>query len=141
VRTFLLCPLAVIAWEKAIRGGLEVEPIFLILMIWGYLQYRLCGFYRIKHGGGGPGLDTPPERLVATGPFAYTRNPMYLGHLIFLAGLALALRSWLGAAITIATALWFHVRVLRDEKRLEVQLGRPYSEYRARVKRWIPLLF
>jgi protein-S-isoprenylcysteine O-methyltransferase Ste14 len=118
-----------------------MQPVFLILMIWGYLQYRLCGLYRIKNGGGGPGLETPPERLVSTGPYAHTRNPMYLGHLIFLTGLALAFQSWLAAMITIATAAWFHVRVLRDEKRLEVQLGRPYVDYRVRVKRWIPGLF
>jgi hypothetical protein len=41
---------------------------FLPFMGWGYLQYRRCGFYRIKHGGGGPGLETPPDRVVTTGP-------------------------------------------------------------------------
>ena len=85
-------------------------------MAWGYLQYRLCGRYRIKHGGGGPSLETPPDRVVSTGPYAYTRNPMYLGHLIYLLGLSLTLRSWLGAVITVAVALWFHRRVIGDEE-------------------------
>jgi protein-S-isoprenylcysteine O-methyltransferase Ste14 len=133
--------MVVLAWETAVRGRVQAEPIFVIVMVWGYLQYRLCGLYRITHGGGGPGLETPPERLVSTGPYAYTRNPMYLGHLIFLAGLTMALQSWLGAAITTATAVWFHLRVARDEKRLELRLGQPYVEYRMRVKRWIPWLF
>lgn len=66
---------------------------------------------------------------------------MYLGHLIFLTGLALALQSWLGAVITVGTAVWFRLRVLSDEKRLDARLGQPYIEYRARVKRWIPGLF
>jgi protein-S-isoprenylcysteine O-methyltransferase Ste14 len=81
-------------------------------MAWDYLQYRLCVLYRNKHGGGGPGLETPPDRLVSTRPYAYTRNPMYLGHLIYLLGLSLALRSWLGAVITIGVALWFRRRVI-----------------------------
>jgi phospholipid methyltransferase len=139
VRTFVLYPLITIAWEFVIGGGtLRLQYWFLPLMLWGYLQYRLCGSYRIKHGGGGPGLETPPDRLVLTGPYAYTRNPMYLGHLIFLTGLALTLESWLAALITIAVALWFHTRVLGDETKLIQRLGKPYMNYLASVKRWIP---
>jgi len=142
VRTFVLYPTVALAWELvASRGRLEPNFWFLPLMIWGYLQYRLCGLYRIKHGGGGPGLETPPERLVATGPYAYTRNPMYLGHLIFLSGLALTLKSWLAASITAIVACWFHRRVLGDEKKLVERLGQPYMVYLASVKRWLPGLF
>jgi protein-S-isoprenylcysteine O-methyltransferase Ste14 len=66
---------------------------------------------------------------------------MYLGHLIFLAGLALTLRSWLAALITIAVALWFHIRVLGDEQKLLRVLGPPYEAYLRSVKRWIPGVF
>jgi protein-S-isoprenylcysteine O-methyltransferase Ste14 len=122
-------------------GKLNFQPLFLLLMLWGYLQYRLCGRYRIKRGGGGPGLETPPERLVSSGPYAYTRNPMYLGHVIFLLGLTLTLQSWFAAALTITVAVWFHTRVLRDEKKLARRLGKPYVDYMNSVQRWIPGLF
>ena len=82
--------------------------MFLPRMVWGYLQYRLCGRYCIRHGGRGPGLETPPDRVVPTGPYAYIRNAMYLGHLIYLLRLSLTLQSSLGAVITVAVALWFH---------------------------------
>ncbi|MBI4490883.1 MAG: isoprenylcysteine carboxylmethyltransferase family protein [Deltaproteobacteria bacterium] len=141
-RTFILYPSIAIAWELFLnRDSLKLEPIFLPLMLWGFLQYRLCGLYRIKHGGGGPGLETPPERLVATGPYAYTRNPMYLGHIIFLIGLTLTLKSPFAALITAAAAIWFHFRVLDDERRLAQRLGEPYIQYVATVKRWLPGLF
>ncbi|HET8563442.1 MAG TPA: isoprenylcysteine carboxylmethyltransferase family protein, partial [Candidatus Binatia bacterium] len=91
--------------------------------------------------GGGPGLETPPERLVSTGPYAYSRNPMYLGHLIFLTGLTLTLKSWLAALITMLVAIWFHYRVLGDEQKLGHQLGQPYLDYTKSVRRWIPGLF
>jgi protein-S-isoprenylcysteine O-methyltransferase Ste14 len=142
VRTFVIYPAVAFAWELAIeRSEFQANLWFMPLMIWGYLQYRLCGRYRVARGGGGPGLETPPERLVCTGLYAYTRNPMYLGHIIFLIGLTLTLKSWLAAIITIMTAIWFHARVVGDEKKLIQTLGQPYGNYLASVKRWIPGVF
>ena len=141
-RSFVLYPLITLSWELLMNeASLRFQPLFLTLMLWGFLQYRACGLYRINHGGGGPGLEIPPERLVTTGPYAYTRNPMYLGHIIFLIGLTLTLKSLLAAIITIGTALWFHFRVLGDEQRLAGRLGMPYINYTSRVKRWLPGLF
>ena len=138
-RTFVLYPLIVIAWELLRSGGrLQIRPWYLPLLACGYLQYRLIGQYRIRHGGGGPGMETPPERLVTTGPYAWCRNPMYLGHIVFLLGLTLALQSVVAALITVATAIWFHFRVRRDERRLQALFGRAYQEYAAHVSRWIP---
>lgn len=110
-------------------------------MLWGYLQYRLIRSYRKNRGGGGPGLQRPPEQLVTTGIYAWTRNPMYLGHIIFLIGVTLSLQSWLAAIIAVVIAIWFHLRVLGDEKRLVEQFGHSYLDYRDRVKRWIPGIF
>ena len=142
VRTFLLYPAITLAWELILhKGSLRFQPLFLPLMVWGYLQYQFCGLYRVKRGGGGPGLETPPDRLVSSGPYAYTRNPMYLGHLIYLSGLTLTLQSWFAALITSAVAVWFHLRVRDDETKLVERLGRPYIEYTRSVKRWIPGLF
>ena len=141
VQTFILVPLATIAWELAI-DTLRVELKFLPLMIWGYLQYRQCGRYRIALGGGGPGLSgAPPERLVETGMYAWTRNPMYLGHILYMIGVALVFESWFAAAIALARTVWFHWRVLRDERGLSERFGEPYIQYMKRVKRWLPGLF
>jgi protein-S-isoprenylcysteine O-methyltransferase Ste14 len=141
-RTFALYPLVVAGTEWLLQGDPPaIESACLPLLAWGYLQYRLVGIYRVSQGGGGPGMDNPPERLVTTGPFAWCRNPMYLGHVIFLTGLACSLQSWIGAAIAAAASFAFHLRVRRDEKRLAGQFGQPYLEYTARVKRWIPGLF
>ena len=142
LRTFIVIPLVVLAWELLLNHGApRFQPWFLVLMAWGYLQYKLVGRYRIGLGGGGPGMKTMPERLVTGGPYAYTRNPMYLGHLIFLAGLALTLRSELGGLIFVANIVFFQMRVARDEKRLRQFFGEAYAEYSARVKRWVPGLF
>lgn len=141
-RTFVFYPLLVVAFELWLNDGrLRLEDWALPLLAWGYLQYRLAGRYRLRLGGGGPGMETPPERLVTSGPFALCRNPMYLGHLIFLAGLAFGLRSWLGAAFALAAAVSLQLRVRRDERRLGERFGEPYLQYCSRVKRWIPAVF
>jgi protein-S-isoprenylcysteine O-methyltransferase Ste14 len=139
VQTFLLCPLIVLAFELAWHDGrIVLVPWGVPLLAWGYLQYRLVGRYRVRIGGGGPGMAAPPQRLVAEGPYRYMRNPMYLGHLIFMLGLALTFRSWFALLLLAIRAAWFQTRVLADEARLESTFGAEYAAYRARVKRWIP---
>jgi protein-S-isoprenylcysteine O-methyltransferase Ste14 len=139
VRTFLIYPVVVIAFELYRHDGtLTVVPWGAVLLLWGFLQYRIIRSYRWRHGGGGPGLEAPPQRIVTEGPYNLTRNPMYLGHLIFLAGLALTFWSWLAIAILLVTIVWYQFRVLGDEKRLVRQFGAPYQDYCSRVKRWIP---
>jgi len=142
VQTFILCPLAVIAFEVALHGGqLTIVPWGVPLMAWGYLQYLLVGNYRHPRAGGTSGMEVPPERIIDYGPYRFTRNPMYLGHLIFLTGLTLTFWSWFALIVLVARALWFHRRVLQDEARLERIFGADYLSYRARVKRWLPGLW
>jgi protein-S-isoprenylcysteine O-methyltransferase Ste14 len=138
-RTFVIYPLCVIAFELALHGRhLGFVPWGTLLLVWGYVQYRLVGNYRRRLGGGGPGVSVPPQRIVAQGPYRYVRNPMYLGHLIFLAGLAVTLWSALAAGLFVVNVVWFHRRVLDDEARLRKTFGDQYVDYQARVKRWIP---
>jgi protein-S-isoprenylcysteine O-methyltransferase Ste14 len=139
VQTFILCPLAVIGIELAHHGGgIIFVPSGLPVLVWGYLQYQLVGRYRIGQAGGGPGMATLPQRIVDEGPYRYTRNPMYLGHLIFMLGLALTFWSWFGLILLVARAAWFQHRVRGDEVRLAATFGPEYAAYRARVKRWVP---
>ncbi|HLH22885.1 MAG TPA: isoprenylcysteine carboxylmethyltransferase family protein [Chloroflexota bacterium] len=138
-RTFVLYPAALVAVETLLRRGPPaVDPRGLPLMAWGYLQYRWCGSYRRPRGGGGPGPDVPPERLVESGPYALVRNPMYLGHLLYLTGLAVTLRSPRGALLVLVVAAWFHQRVLADEAQLHALFGEEYATYTRRVARWLP---
>jgi len=142
LRTFVVYPAALWAVEAGIRRALPpLDPRGLPLMAWGYLQFRACGRYRTRLGGGGPGPSVPPDRLVTSGLYRYTRNPMYLGHLIFLSGLALTLHSRAAAVLTAGVAVWFDRRVRADEAQLQARFGPDYAVYRRRVRRWLPGLF
>jgi len=137
--TFVLIPIVVVACELIVRRGvLAFDPWGVPLLVLGYAQYRLVGDFRTAHGGGGPGIDNPPTRIVTEGPYGLTRNPMYLAHLIFMLGLAVTLRSWIAVAILVLRAIWFHRRVVADESRLTARFGAEYTEYMRRVKRWVP---
>jgi protein-S-isoprenylcysteine O-methyltransferase Ste14 len=139
VGTFVLCPMAVVAFEFVLHDGrITFVPLGLALCTWGYLQYLLVGRIRLPIAGGSSGMAAPPQRLVTQGPYRYTRNPMYLGHLIFLFGLSLTFWSWFALILLIGRACWFQRRVLRDEKRLEEIFGSEYISYQKRVRRWIP---
>ncbi len=138
-RTFIAWPIALYAAEYALhRGAPPLHLWALALLAWGYLQYRWGGAYRTRLGGGGPGISIPPERLVTSGIYRCTRNPMYTGHIIYFTGVALLLASWIAAAVLLAHLFWFDRRVKEDEERLIALFGEPYREYCRRVKRWIP---
>jgi protein-S-isoprenylcysteine O-methyltransferase Ste14 len=138
-RTFIVWPIVLYAAEAAAQQGWPVIHYWALpLLAWGYLQYLLVGGFRTRTGGGGPGISVPPDRIVTGGVYRWLRNPMYAGHLIFFAGLALALGSWIGAAVFLFHAMWFDRRVKEDEARLAERFGEPYRAYCRRVKRWIP---
>jgi len=139
VQTFILCPLAVVIFELALHhGGVILVPSGCSLLVWGSLQYLLVGNYRLPRAGGGRGMQAPPDRIITSGPYRYTRNPMYLGHLIFMMGLTLTFWSWFALILLAARAAWFHHRVLGDEHRLQARFGIAYAAYRSKVSLWIP---
>lgn len=80
----------------------------------------------------------PPKRLVIVGLYRFTRNPMYVGILVLLAGWSLAEGSrWL-AGYAVFLALAFHLRVrLYEEPRLQQQFGEQWQTYTAKVPRWL----
>ncbi len=140
-RSFVLYPVLIAAFDYLWNGGHFVfVPWGVPLLIWGYGQYRLVGNFRERTGGGGPGFDIPPDRIVDDGFYAYTRNPMYLGHLIFMLGLAITFWSWAALLLFAFHIVWFQRRVLEDEARLLALFGEPYRDYHRRVKRWIPFV-
>jgi protein-S-isoprenylcysteine O-methyltransferase Ste14 len=79
-----------------------------------------------------------PTRLVESGPFHYTRNPMYLFGAIGYAGLALLLgQLWSLALMPLVHAATHYGVVLPEEQFLERRFGDAYSRYRGRVPRWL----
>ena len=79
-----------------------------------------------------------PTALVETGPFRFTRNPMYLFGQAGYAGLALLLMQlWSLALLPAVFAVTHYGIVLREEAFLERKFGTAYKQYQSRVRRWL----
>jgi protein-S-isoprenylcysteine O-methyltransferase Ste14 len=80
----------------------------------------------------------PTTAIVETGPYRFTRNPMYVGLTLLYLGLTL----WVGSLwplLLLPVALFALQRfvIAREERYLEAKFGDQYLRYKARVRRWI----
>lgn len=79
--------------------------------------------------------------LTVTGPYAYTRNPLYLGSAVLALGAGIATRSWISAAILVLYfALVYAVVMRREENELFLQHGEAFRAYAAAVPLFFPRL-
>lgn len=78
------------------------------------------------------------RELTTTGPYAWTRNPLYLGSMLMAAGFALALVSWLVALVLALGFLVIYVPVIAGEERFLGATFPEYREYCRRVPRLLP---
>jgi protein-S-isoprenylcysteine O-methyltransferase Ste14 len=77
--------------------------------------------------------------LVASGPFALVRNPLYVGNIALWAGFAIIARLvWMAPVIIVLLGAEYHLIVRWEERLLESRLGDAYRAYAARVPRWLP---
>lgn len=80
----------------------------------------------------------PPAALVVTGPYKWSRNPMYVAVLLILSGWAISFRSWPLALYAVVVLLAFHLRVvLHEEPWLARTFGDTWTQYRKRISRWL----
>jgi protein-S-isoprenylcysteine O-methyltransferase Ste14 len=78
------------------------------------------------------------RELTQTGPYAYTRNPLYLGSILIAAGFAVALLSWPVAAMLTAMFLIIYVPVIASEERFLRSNFADFAAYCRRVPRLLP---
>lgn len=83
-------------------------------------------------------FDQAPIRLVKDGPFRFSRNPIYLGGVTVLIGLAIVLGSLASFCFPVALFLLLHwIYIPAEEKEMEGKFGSDYIEYKQAVRRWV----
>ena len=90
---------------------------------------------------GGRGRRVYAEDLVTDGIYSHTRNPMYLGNLLIMIGVAIASNSWVTIAVAVPLGLFMYASIVAaEEDYLQQRFGAAFSAYCRDVPRWWPRL-
>jgi len=149
---FILVPIMLAIAYTALAGtfGLPIWEI-LIRPFWsslipGWFGLALCiianaGFIVTLAGFGDSfrvGIDeNKPDRLITSGMFALSRNPIYVCFFMFIAGLFMIHRNIVIAVGAVLFTLAIHRQILREEKFLSSHYGGEYEDYRKKVRRYL----
>src|SRR5262245_26381423 len=113
-----------IAWT-----GVFLSLAGLLLLFWSVLSFGQS--FRV-------GIDTEhPDKLITSGAFAFSRNPIYVAFAMILFGQFLIFPNWILLAYMGAGPWLFHRQILREEEYLNQHYGKEYQEYCNRVRRYL----
>ena len=131
VALHLIWPGTLLRWHSPYH----VMPMVLLV---GGLSLAMWGSHHFNKVGTNIETFQEPGKLVTDGPFRFSRNPMYLGMVIALLGIAKALNSASPLLVVLAfffiTDRWY---IRYEEARMREKFGSGYDAYRAHTRRWI----
>ena len=105
------------------------------------LSGAFVGFLGLWIRASAAGYLHKQEVLTVTGPYAYTRNPLYLGSAILTLGAGIATRSWISLSILcIYFALFYSIVMRREENELHLRHGASFEKYARAVPLFFPRL-
>jgi protein-S-isoprenylcysteine O-methyltransferase Ste14 len=113
-------------------------PIAVVLVVAGVaLSVSAAALFRREGTELNPASATN-QKLVTSGPFRFTRNPMYLGLVLVTLGIAFWVGTWpmfLAPIATFATANWAHIPF--EEAKMRRQFSSDFEQYTRKARRWI----
>lgn len=109
--------------------GATLIAVAVVLFAWSVRTFRTSG--TSVRG------NKPTTVIVRTGPYRFSRNPIYLAFSLFEPGIAIWADSiWLLATLAVAVAIMQYVVIPREESYLARRFGTQYFDYKASVRRW-----
>jgi len=126
----LAMPLPFLPATLAVALGVPLVALAIALFSYSVAQFRAAGTPVPAR--------KPTTVIVRTGPYHFSRNPIYLAFSVFQLGIAISVNSvWLLATLVGAVALIHYVVIPREEQYLERKFGAQYLDYKAAVRRWL----
>ena len=125
-----LIPVHLLPYSLALVIGIGMALLAVALAIWADRV--------MKAAGTNVRPDMPTLTIVRTGPYRFTRNPMYLSLCLAQVAIAFVVDDWIALLLVIPLALILHFGVvLREERYLEAKFGAQYLALKTEVRRWI----
>lgn len=133
VTGFVLQALVPLGFGRTALGqgaGVALVALALGLDVWASLTFRKARTTILPHRG--------TQALVSTGPFAFSRNPIYLGNLMILAGVGLLGGSlWHLVLVPVLALTILQLAIVREEAHLAANFAQVWFDYSAKVRRWV----
>lgn len=122
-------------WPVILPNHPVLITIGFAFIIAGLTLIILSMKHLIRHGSGLPISHLPPSEFVSTGPYRYSRHPIYVGYSALWAGMVLAIGSFwmLTLSLAILVGGWLLYVLLYEEPILVKRFGKSYEAYRART--------
>ena len=110
-------------------AGWPLAVASIILIIWARQT--------MARSGESPSAYKPTNSMVVSGPYGFTRNPMYLSITMLYLGISLIINAvWPLVFLPAVLAVAHYGIIAREERYLERKFGQEYQNYRSRVRRW-----
>ncbi len=124
-------------WPVPILGHAMTPWLGLVLLLLG-LAIVIPGRRALHAAGTNVNPSLPTTAIVASGPFRFSRNPLYVGLTLLYCGLTLAFNTWWGLVLLVPILIIMHRGVvLREERYLQQKFGETYRQYCSRVGRYL----
>ena len=102
------------------------------------IAIAMLGVQELRKNGTHVEPHKPSKLIVSSGIYGLTRNPIYLGMVIFFFGVNMFWNLEWGVLLTLVVFLVLHYGVIkREEAYLEKKFGEPYTAYRRQARRWL----
>jgi protein-S-isoprenylcysteine O-methyltransferase Ste14 len=116
----------------------RIGDVLGLLAALGSAALAFSALRTMVRAGEQPDPSAPTQKIVREGPFARTRNPIYLSFALFDLGVALLVNNlWIILALAVFMVYVDRGIVQREERYLEQQFGEDYTDYKSSVRRWI----
>jgi protein-S-isoprenylcysteine O-methyltransferase Ste14 len=124
-------------WPRPLLSGVALGPLGVALVVVSILVLG-ASVRRFRAAGTPVPARKPTTTIVRTGPYRFSRNPIYLGFSLLHLGIAMWVNSWwLVATLAAAVAIIHYVVIPEEERYLEAKFGTAYLDYKVSVRRWL----